>query len=461
MSFIDARDRAFPHATRLIATLSLLVSIGYSSSASAKDLYVAPSGNDGVSYASNSISAPWKTIDHGLYNLKAGDHLYIRGGTYTPRYPVWLGTDYNRQTKGGDPNETLNSESGTASSPVIIESYQGEQVTVDLGNIGGASTAYVNLDGKSYWTFRGLTFINSLMVFKVGEDRLTEGSVFEKLNVTANRGGDNVAAIHIWGSNGENTTIRNCILKGPGQNVHANTGTIYVKGVNRLKILNNVLSNAPIGIYYKHRNTATSAGQASIEIAYNYITNTTRASLEYNASFSSIHDNITGVNTAPMHFGDANGAAGADYNKIEHNTFLSGSIRFDSAVDSSDPFPGVVGNSVVNNIVLQPIEVMLYRSVNNTNTIGKNLFASSGMIDSYNDVVRMSADSIIGAPTFTGGSAPSTISGFALASGSRGENAGTDGRDMGADVSRILSGQPSAPPPTDRVPNPPSDVSVE
>ena len=425
-----------------------------SNSSLAKDLYVAPGGNDSVAYTSNSITSPWATIDHGLYNLRAGDHLYIRGGTYTPRYPVWLNSDYSRQAKGGDPNEVLNAQSGTATAPVVIENYQNDTVTVDLANIPGSSTAWVNLDAKSYWTFRGLTFINTMMVFKVGEDHASTHNTFENLKVTANRGGDNVAAIHLWGSNAEHTTIRGCTLRGPGQAVHANTGTIYVKGVNFLTILNNTLSDAPIGIYYKHRNDATAASQADIEIAYNYIINTGRASLEYNGSFSRIHDNILGVGATAMHFGDANGAAGADYNLVEHNTFLGGSIRYNSAVDSSDPFPGVVGNVAVNNIILQPVESLLYTSATNTNVFGKNQYSSNSLIRSYNGIIKPSSDSIIGAPTFMGGGSPTSVAGYQLASGSVGQNAATDGKDMGADVSEIMS--VSTP-----VPRPPSAVTAE
>lgn len=440
---ITSRVISAPSATRLawLAALFVVAGITCWHPANAKDLYVATTGSDSVTYSANSSSSPWKTIDHGLYNLKAGDHLYIRGGTYSPHYPVWLGNDYSRQTKGGDPSETLNAQSGTASQPVIIENYQGETVTVDLNGITGSFTAWINLDGKSYWTFRGLKFINTMMVFKVGEDLSTTNSTFDSLTVTANRGGDNVAAIHLYNANSEYTTIQNCILTGPGTSgVSTNTGTIYAKGMNHLKILHNTLSSAPIGIYYKHRNEATSASQVDIEIAYNYITNTSRASLEYNANFSSIHDNVFGAGTAAMHFGDVNGAAGADYNRIEHNTFSSGSVRFDSSVDSGDPFPGVVGNVVVNNIILQPIEDMLYTSATNTNSVGRNLFASSSMIASYSSVIRMVSDAIIGSPTFVGGSSPSSVAGFALASSSIGRSAGTDGKDMGADISKITTG---------------------
>lgn len=439
-------------------TCGLLACSLASGGASAKSLYVSPAGDDKTTYAANSISTPWKTIDHGLYNLKAGDTLYIRAGTYVPRYPVWLATDYDRQTKGGDPNEVLNSESGTAASPVVIQSYQGEQVTVDLSGITSGSGVYINLDNKSYWTFRGLTFVNALMVFVLAENYQTSYNTFEKLTIAATQGGDNAAPIHLWSGRADYTTIRNCTITGPGQNVHLNTGTIYVNAVNHLKILNNVLSNAPIGIYFKHRNDGTSAGQVDVEVAYNYITNTSRSSLEYNGNFTHIHDNIFGVNTAAAHFGDANGGAGADYNTIEHNTFLTGSLDFDSAIEPGDPYPGVVGNTVINNIFEQPLSILRYTTAINTNVLGKNLYPTANAILSNNSLVKIVTAAIIGAPSYVGGSSPGPIGGFQLATGSLGKSAATDGTDLGANISTILGGTPAV---TAPIPMAPTSVIVQ
>jgi len=435
---------------------SVIACVFCAGTAVAKDLYVSTSGSDSVAYASNSISSPWLTIEHGLYNLKAGDHLYVRGGTYTPRYQVWLNSDYSRQSKGGDPNEVNRAESGTAASPVIIENYQSEKPIVNLATVTANSGVYVNLDNKSYWTFRGLTFTNAAMVFKVGEDYQSYNNTFEDLNITASAGGDNYAPIHLVNYRADYTTIRNNVIKGPGQNVHLNTAAIYAKGTNHLQILNNVLSDAPIGIYFKHRNEATSASQVDVNVAYNYIYNTSRWSLEYNGSFTKIHDNIFGANTAPAHFGDANGAAGADYNIIDHNTFLSGALAFDSATDSTDPFPGVNGNKVTNNIFHKSLEVLRYTSLANTNTFGKNVYPGSTSILSYSSLLKTSLDSIFGIASYVGGTSPTSISGFVLASGSVGKGAAADGTDMGANISKMQSGEVATVAP----PTSPSNITV-
>jgi hypothetical protein len=429
------------HAMKAPMVSGVVASLFFTGMVEAKDLYVSTSGDNSVSYASNTINTPWATIEHGLYNLKAGDRLLVRGGTYSPRYPVWLNSDYSRQSKGGDPNEVNRAESGTASSPVVIENYNGEKPIVNLSAITAGSGVYINLDNKSYWTFRGLTFTNAAMVFKVGEDYATNHNVFENLNITATGGGDNYAPIHLVNYRADYTTIRNNVIKGPGQNVHLNTATIYCKGTNHLQITNNILSDAPIGIYFKHRNEATSASQVDVLVANNYIYNTSRWSLEYNGSFTKIQNNIFGANTAPAHFGDANGAAGADYNVIEHNTFLSGALAFDSATDSTDPFPGVNGNKVNNNIFHKSSEVLRYTSLTNTNTFGKNVYPSSTSLLSYSSLLKTTVDSLLGIATYVGGTSPTTIAGFALTSGSIGKGAATDGTDMGADVSKIQSGE--------------------
>lgn len=441
--------------SRRIAVCAIALGALVSTTVSAKDLYVATTGSDAVSYAANSLGTPWGTVEHGLYNLKAGDRLLIRGGTYTPRYPVWLSSDYNRQTKGGDPNEKNNAESGTAATPVIVQNYNDEKPVLNLANLTtNLMGAYVYLDNKSYWTFRGLTFTNSMMVFVVGEDSPSMHNTFENLNITANRGGDNAGGVHLWGANANYAEIRNCVIKGPGQNVHLNTSALYVKGVNNLKVIGNTLSDAPIGLYYKHRNSATSAGQADIDIAYNYITNTSRTSMEFNGNFAKIHDNVFGAGTTAAHFGDANGSAGGDYNQITHNTFLSGSLNFDSAIEGGDPFPGVMGNQVSNNIFQSQLEVLRYTTIANTNVFGKNVYPSANPITTNGGTLKISTDSIVGTPKYMGGTTPTSVPGFALAGDSIGNNAATDGKDMGSDVAQMAAGLPV-------MPSPPSNVAAQ
>jgi hypothetical protein len=60
-----------------------------------------------------SKAKPWKTIQHGVKRLKAGETLYLRGGTYYEKAAL--------------------TRSGTAEAPIVIASYPGELAVLDGG----------------------------------------------------------------------------------------------------------------------------------------------------------------------------------------------------------------------------------------------------------------------------------------------------------------------------------------
>ena len=67
-------------------------------------------GNDSNA---GSEAAPWKTVTHSVKQLKAGDTLCLRGGSYFENVSVSL--------------------EGTAERPIVIRSYPGEQAVLDGG----------------------------------------------------------------------------------------------------------------------------------------------------------------------------------------------------------------------------------------------------------------------------------------------------------------------------------------
>lgn len=70
--------------------------------------YVAPTGNDGNP---GTLTAPFKTIQHGADQAAPGDTVLVRGGTYVEDFTVRV--------------------SGTAANPITIKSYPGETAVVD------------------------------------------------------------------------------------------------------------------------------------------------------------------------------------------------------------------------------------------------------------------------------------------------------------------------------------------
>lgn len=105
------------------------------SQAQATDYYVAPTGAD---TNPGTLASPWKTIGKANAMLKAGDTVFLRGGTYT--------------------NQVISpSNSGTESSRITYTNYGKEVVTIT-----GSDTPMV-LDGRKYITITGSPDQNIIM----------------------------------------------------------------------------------------------------------------------------------------------------------------------------------------------------------------------------------------------------------------------------------------------------------
>lgn len=73
--------------------------------------YVSPSGSDS---GTGSLTEPWRTLRHAISQLRPGDTLYLRGGTYYEReIPVKV--------------------AGTVDQPITIRAYENEAPVVDGG----------------------------------------------------------------------------------------------------------------------------------------------------------------------------------------------------------------------------------------------------------------------------------------------------------------------------------------
>ncbi|NCC52240.1 MAG: hypothetical protein EOM20_13625 [Spartobacteria bacterium] len=68
---------------RLTVALHGIIMAGVVSTASAVDYYVATNGNDMAT--GQSTSFPWRTLRHAVNQVRGGDTVYVRGGTYRER----------------------------------------------------------------------------------------------------------------------------------------------------------------------------------------------------------------------------------------------------------------------------------------------------------------------------------------------------------------------------------------
>lgn len=405
----------------------------------AKDLYVSQSGNNNVSYANNSETTPWQTIEHGIYNLQAGDTLYIRGGVYVQNYPICVRDDAHKDQDGGNPSETVQSQSGTAANPVRVTSYPGEAVIIDLANVN----RFIDLDRKDYWEFSNLEFVNALNVFWVGNTSAQHNTIRNN-RIVMNRGGDNAAAISLYSPNSLHHVVDGNEIVGPGSNVHLNTGTIFMTRLTSAKILNNRLSNAPIGIHYKHGTEPGDYSSIDLEIAYNYIEGMSRNAMLLNINYANIHDNILGPNNNPINVSAGNGTAGGDFNIFNHNTFFNTTLNLQDVGNTGNTgFSGAYGNVLTNNVFMNQTVIHRYAQQQHNTSLDYNLHPQSTAVSEYGNDYGLSAwrshyggsvNSTAGSPVFAGGAQPATIDDYRLSAGSPGVGAASDGTDLGARV---------------------------
>lgn len=436
----------------------------YFSVVSAKEIFVATDGNNSVSYENNSLSNPWQTVEKGLYSIKAGDTLYIRGGTYIQKRILTVHSQYRNKNMPGA-SIIMNAESGTKDKPVFIKNYNNENVIVDLKGV----PLFLNLDNKSYWNFEGLIFKNAGVVFYVGQDVKSIHSGFRNLEIYSSNADKNNGMIHLVSTNAEYAVIENNYFFGTSESRKAydndtsadagkTTSCVYIRLIRHVKVLNNVCKNTHHGIFYKHRTYTIAEVESKtkiydpspvdIEIAYNFIENTTRSGMYLNTNYAYIHDNIFGQSNDLITNNQASGSPGGDYNRYEHNTFYSGGLNLTNQTQSGDELPGSRNNIVKNNLFLGGPNVIHWytNTLPHNTTLDYNVYSDPAPIMANNRTYTLSAwqsfygqdlHSKAGSVKFVGGSAPSSISGYALSPSSLGYKASADGRDIGANTSLV------------------------
>lgn len=129
---VDSREqRRNPRLLRATLSLTLIVAALLASAPStaiAADngaRYVSPSGNDSNP---GTLNEPWRTVSKGFAAMRAGQTLYIRGGTYTERVKITLAK-------------------GTSASPIAVRAYPNERPVVK---------GLLWLTTPDYWAIDGL-----------------------------------------------------------------------------------------------------------------------------------------------------------------------------------------------------------------------------------------------------------------------------------------------------------------
>jgi hypothetical protein len=96
--------------------------------------YVATTGDDS---AAGTLAAPWKTISHAMNTVTAGYTVMVRAGVYSELVDIGV--------------------SGTAGSPITLQSYPGEQAIVDGTTVQVVDgLGLIDIDGQSHLVVSGL-----------------------------------------------------------------------------------------------------------------------------------------------------------------------------------------------------------------------------------------------------------------------------------------------------------------
>jgi hypothetical protein len=419
---------------------------------SAKDLYVATTGSDSNN---GNFSNPFRTIANGINNLFAGDILYIRNGTYN---------EY----------ELNNIPSGTENSPTTVKAYNNEKVIIDGKRDICSEDNIFNLQGKNYIIIDGITmtgfgigFWGSSIFF--GENADDSNIIIQNCEVYANQtcGTADNPALMVF-SHCDNCILRNSKIYGINiiNQVRCPSGVLVWGGTKNLTIENNEISDLSYSLFNKH---GSSLGHL---IRNNYFHDSATC-IHLNSEYSLVENNLLVDCLSGIVVYYEAGREGGSNSKINHNTIKS--YRGVGIILADDPTPENFFNcTVTNNLVLNSTggdgrgtELTIapyynsqgdYNNYVNNHTFDYNLYYNpnnSKVITQYYDtpVLNLSEwklltcntplqgcqdqHSIQLQPIFIGGSSPTTIAGFALASNSPGYRTASDGGDIGANVSKV------------------------
>lgn len=368
----------------------------------AKYLYVAPDGSDDVSYLDNSIVAPWASPAKAWSLAQAGDIVYFRQGTYN------ITTQIVTKFIGNN---------GTEEQPIVFTSYPEERAVFSASGLTGVN-GYVFGIQRNYNHVSNISFIGSAATwFYLGEDNPAEHFEVRNCSVKLGSGGDNTGFVKTT-KRSNYLVVENCIIEGPGQDVHQNTSCLYTGSADYLTVKNNTLYNAPIGIYFKTDN----AGDTGNVISYNYIYNTSRNSIQTNSQFTSFNNNIIGSGCGSFQINEGNGFALGDNNIVTHNIIMSGGLVLNT--DNG----GAINNTIINNIVSS------YTNCCSGNIWDYNMYMS-GVKVGENDIENTS-------PVFKV-TDPVLPQDFDLISTSAGYLKGSDGENIGVVSARLVGAKPS------------------
>lgn len=374
------------------------------------------SGNDSHNgiLVSDGGTGPKLTINAIFASMGPDKTCYLRAGTHVV-------SSINNKFIGA---------SGTAGHPAVFTSYPGEEPIIDCN---GAT--WVHLE-RSYYEFRHLKVQNYTQCWTVAEDNTCTAVKFFCIEGTTPLGGDNAGLIHVWeATRAPNIVMDRIRITFTGGAVHLNTGGIYFKRTSAsIATLDHLeIYGFPMSIYHKHGESSPSVN-GNATCSNSIFTGQTRANASYNPS-GWLYTNCIFGDGAVVQLSESDGGPAGDLNRYNHCTFYE-------SLNLTNQSGGAL-NDRLTNCVLTSLSLSSPSTIDAASDY--NLFPAGTPISRYGVSQNLvawraanssDAHSVQGNPVYVG-SDFSTIAAYALQSGSPGENAASDGADMGVDVTTV------------------------
>jgi hypothetical protein len=330
---------------------------------------------------------------------------------------------------------TYSFSGGTKSGTVTLTPQSGAAVTMSLSFAGSSGIAIDGVTVKSMNTsnkahditvrnsdFTGQTYMN--LVGAVNSNIVLDSNTIEPWSAG---NGDAEGRVHLSQPNALGTqpvgvTVSNNYFKGPGCSDGIQIGSYGVV------VKNNVFDGIKQGSCAPHVDSIQFYGQSHTVVTGNYFTN-----------FSTAIMAPDGGNGETITNNVFDNGAGNSASAIQMGAFSNGSLFAHNTVRGTDVDADGKSITMRDNAMVDAHFSIIGCSGTDVCTINHNLYNKSGQ----------GTSSVVGVPTWTGGTNPTTYGGWALAPGSPGKANASDGSDRGMNVNGSTAPPTTDPPPAD------------
>jgi hypothetical protein len=371
-----------------------------------------------LGFSSTSLAAtctqtlsPGANVSSAVSSAAAGSVICLNSGSYS---------NLNLQSVSKSSDVTIRSTSGNGasiyavinqSSHIRLESLTLSGVGIDTNQQGGSKNITI-VNNK----FTGQAVLN--MANNANSNILIDGNTFDGISACTDCYEGRVTLItYPWNSNPSGVVISNNHFGGAGESDGIQIGSYGVQvGPG------NVFDGIKQLNYQRHVDSIQLYGASHTTIIGNFFINN---SVQIMAPDGGDTETITqNVFVGNSDYGPSIQFGSHINDVITHNTIINVGVQLNKKTENTTKSSNVlVRDNILVNSDINTYDGNGVASCSNC-TIDHNQFSSSGYASGTNN--------IIGSPTFIGGSSPTTMAGYQLASSSIGYHAATDSTNMGS-----------------------------